>query len=168
MIRVSEKTAHRSGSPWMLAFLAVAPVVAASLLGQAVTTPNLAPWYASLAKPAFNPPNWIFAPVWTALYAMMAYAFWRVLRSPVGRPQRPRAILLFLAQIALNAAWSVAFFGMQNPVLGLIVILALAGAIVATISAFMILDAVAGWLLLPYLVWVAFATLLNASIWLLN
>lgn len=154
--------------PWSSALLAVAPVIAASLIGQAFTTPNLAPWYASLAKPLFAPPNWIFAPVWTALYAAMAYAFFRVLGAPIGRGRRSRAIFVFFMQLGLNALWSVAFFGLQNPAAGLLVIALLMVFIAATIQSFLDIDAVAALLLTPYLGWVAFATLLNASIWLLN
>jgi translocator protein len=94
-----------------LALLAVVAVTAASGIGQLATYPNLAPWYSSLAKPAFNPPNWIFAPVWTTLYVLMAVAAWRILRVPSGQPGRGTALLLFFVQLVLNAAWSWMFFG---------------------------------------------------------
>src|SRR5664279_4779718 len=83
----------------------LAAVVAASLLGQLATFPNLAPWYASLVKPSFNPPNWLFGPVWTALYLLMAFAAWRIMRLPPS-PARRNALILFFAQLALNVAWS--------------------------------------------------------------
>ncbi|MBN9061715.1 MAG: tryptophan-rich sensory protein [Rhizobiales bacterium] len=159
---------QRKNSPLSQALLAVAPVMAAALIGQAFTTPNLAPWYASLVKPAFNPPNGVFAPVWTVLYAMMAYAFWRVLRAPASGARRSRAATFFLTQLGLNALWSIAFFGLQNPALGLVVIVALIAMIVATIQDFLAIDPPAALLMAPYLCWVTFATLLNASIWLLN
>lgn len=149
------------------ALAAVVPVVAAAVIGNLATMPNITPWYDTLAKSPFNPPNWIFGPVWTALYVLMAWAFYRILRSPEGSARR-RAIALFLVQMALNATWSVAFFGLQSPAAGLVVILLVVTAIVATVHAFLAMDRIAGGALVPYLGWVAFATLLNASIWWLN
>jgi len=148
--------------------MAVLPVITASLLGSAVTVPQIAGWYAGLAKPPFNPPNWIFAPVWTALYVMMALAVFRILRTPVGTPGRRRALLVYHLQLLLNIAWSFAFFGANSPLAGLAVILPLLAAIIATIAAFRPLDRLAANLLWPYLAWVCFATLLNASIWWLS
>ncbi|WP_245427369.1 TspO/MBR family protein [Pleomorphomonas carboxyditropha] len=149
------------------ALAAVAPVVAAAAVGNFATLPNITPWYESLAKPPFNPPNAVFGPVWTLLYILMAGAFFRILRSPEGAARR-WAIMLFLVQITLNAAWSVAFFGSHSPAAGLVVILLLDTAIAATIHAFLAVDRIAGGALVPYLGWVAFATLLNGSIWWLN
>lgn len=149
------------------AFAAAAPVVAAAVIGNIATLPNITPWYESLAKPPFNPPNTVFGPVWTLLYILMAWAFFRVLRAPEGAVRR-QAITLFLVQIALNAAWSVAFFGFHSPMVGLVVILLLDTAIAATVHAFLRIDRIAGGVLVPYLGWVAFATLLNGSIWWLN
>ena len=123
--------------------------------------------YDLLTKPPATPPDRLFPVVWTLLYLLMAWAFFRILRSPPG-DERRGAIVLFLVQIALNAAWSVVFFGLHSPAGGLFVILLLDAAIVATIAAVLAVDQVAGWLLAPYLVWVAFATVLNGSIWWLN
>lgn len=162
------KAVDRTGPSWLPAFLAVAPVIATSLIGQAFTTPNLAPWYASLAKPPFTPPNWVFAPVWTTLYVLMAAAFWRILRSPAWEPGRRAAIGFFLVQLAFNAGWSIAFFGLHRPDIGLVVIAGLIVAISMTIYVFLDIDGVAASLLIPYLLWTSFATLLNASIWMLN
>ncbi|CAM5762806.1 TspO/MBR family protein [Bosea minatitlanensis] len=153
---------------WAALLIAIVPVVAASLLGSAATVPQIAGWYAGLAKPPFNPPNWIFAPVWTALFALMALAVFRILRVPVGQPGRRRALLAYHLQLLLNVAWSFAFFGANSPLAGLAVILPLLAAILATIAAFRPLDRLASNLLWPYLAWVGFATLLNASIWWLN
>lgn len=149
------------------ALAAVVLVAAASVIGNLATMPNITPWYETLAKPPFNPPNWVFGPVWTALYVLMAWAFYRILRSPEGGARR-RAIALFLVQMALNAVWSVAFFGLHSPTAGLVVILLLVTALAATVHAFLAVDRIAGGALVPYLGWVAFATLLNASIWWLN
>jgi translocator protein len=95
-----------------LGFAAVAlgTVAGALIVGQLATFPNLAPWYAGLAKPSFNPPNWIFGPVWTVLYLLMAFAAWRVLRLPGRTSARRLALTLFFLQLALNVAWSFMFF----------------------------------------------------------
>ena len=100
--------------------LAIIVVAAASVVAQVATYPNLAPWYAGLVKPSFNPPNWVFGPVWTTLYLMMAFAVWRILRLPEASAERRWALGLFIAQLALNAAWSWMFFAANNPLLGLI------------------------------------------------
>jgi translocator protein len=147
--------------------LSAGPIVAASLLGNAATIPNIAPWYDLLVKPPLNPPNWIFGPVWTLLYVLMAVAFYRILRSP-DSSRRQRAIWLFAAQLVFNAAWSFAFFGARSPLLGLVVILPLEALILATIDAFRRIDGVAALCLAPYALWVAFATYLNAAIFVLN
>ena len=150
------------------AIAAVAPVLAAAAIGNAATIPNLVPWYAGLVKPSFTPPNGIFGPVWTLLYVAMAVAFWRILGTAAGTAGRRGAIFAFLVQAAFNAAWSVAFFGFHAPLAGLVVIVALLAAIVATIRAFAQLDAPAAWLLAPTLAWVGFAGVLNGAVWLLN
>lgn len=153
---------------WAALALAIIPVVAASVAGGAVTVPQIGGWYAGLIKPSFNPPNWIFGPMWTALYALMAFAVFRILRLPIGTPGRRRALVVYHVQLLLNFAWSFAFFGANSPVAGLVVIIPLLIAIVATIAAFRPLDRIASLVLWPYLAWVGFATLLNASIWWLN
>ena len=150
-----------------IAALPLAAVVAASLLGQFATFPNLAPWYASLVKPSFNPPNWIFGPAWTALYGLMAYAAYRILKLAPTPAQRT-AIVLFYAQLVFNAAWSWMFFAAHSPALGLINVVPQLVLVVATATAFIRLDRVAGICLLPLIAWVTFATALNAAIWQLN
>ncbi len=150
-----------------IAILAVAAVVLASLLGQVATYPNLAPWYAGLAKPWFNPPDRVFAPVWSSLYALMAFALWRVLRLPPS-PARTRAISLFFVQLALNAAWSWMFFAAHSPLLGLVNIVPQWLVIVATAVAFYRLDRLAGYCLVPLALWVAYAGVLNFALWRLN
>jgi tryptophan-rich sensory protein len=150
-----------------MAALALAAVVAASLLGQLATYPNLVPWYAGLAKPSFNPPNWVFAPAWTTLYGLMALAGWRILRLPPS-PLRRTALLLFFGQLALNVAWSWMFFAAQSPLLGLVNVIPQWLVIVATIVTFARLDQLAAWCLVPLAAWVAYAAILNAAIWWLN
>jgi translocator protein len=148
--------------------LAIIAVAAASVLGQLATYPNLASWYEGLAKPSFNPPNWIFGPVWTALYALMALAVWRILRLPQASAARRLALSLFFTQLALNAAWSWMFFGANNLLLGVINIVPQLLVIIAAVVAFYRLDRVAAWCLIPLAVWVAFASILNVAIWRLN
>jgi tryptophan-rich sensory protein len=150
------------------ALIAVAPVAAAAFLGNLATLPNIPTWYAGLAKPGFTPPNGVFGPVWTVLYALMAYAAWRILSRPKETPGRGAAVAAFFVQLALNAAWSWAFFWLRSPAAGLLVILPLLATIVATIRLFWPLDRLAAALLVPYAAWVAFATALNAAIWRLN
>jgi len=148
-----------------MAVLALAVVIVASLLGQSATFPNLAPWYAGLAKPWFNPPNWVFGPVWTALYVLMAFAGWRILRL---LPVRRTALVLFFGQLALNIAWSWMFFAARSPLLGLINIVPQWVLIVATITVFARLDRLAAWCLAPLAAWVGYAAILNMAIWWLN
>ncbi len=159
---------------WMLkttlrnAALATIPTFAAAFLGSLATQPQITGWYATVIKPSFNPPNWIFGPVWTLLFAMMAYAAFRILQRPAGTPGRSNALKLFFLQLVMNASWSWAFFGSQSPLLGLLVIVPLLLMILGTIMLFRPLDRLAGALLVPYALWVSFATLLNMSIWWLN
>lgn len=124
-------------------------------------------WYASLKKPSWNPPGWIFGPVWTALYTMMAVAAWLVWKRGGFSAQR-RALALFLAQLALNAVWTPLFFGLHRPGVAFAEILLLWLAIAATLTAFRPVSRVAAWLLAPYLAWVSFAAALNYALWRLN
>jgi translocator protein len=124
-------------------------------------------WYAALDKPAFNPPSWVFGPVWTVLYATMGIAAWLVWRER-EHPGRWGALALFLGHLVLNAAWSWIFFGMQRPDLAFFQILVLWAAIVAVIAAFWRIRPLAGRILLPYLAWVSFAAFLNYTLWRMN
>lgn len=148
--------------------LAVLPVIAASVLAQVVTFPSIPTWHAGLVKPSFNPPNWLFGPVWTALYAMMAYAAFRILSLPRETPGRSAAMTAFYVQMALNAVWSCAFFGLQSTLAGLVVMVPLWLAIAETMRRFLPLDRTAGLLFVPYLAWVSFAAALNLAFWWLN
>ncbi len=148
--------------------LAIIAVAATSVVGQLATYPNLAPWYAGLVKPSFNPPNWIFGPVWTTLYLLMAFAVWRILRLPEASAERRWALILFFIQLALNAAWSWMFFAAHNPLLGLINIVPQILLILATIATFYQLDKFAACCIVPLAGWVCFAAVLNFEIWKLN
>jgi tryptophan-rich sensory protein len=121
-------------------------------------------WYASLNKPEWNPPSWIFGPVWTALYLMMAIAGWLVWRSDGWR----RPLWLYFTQLALNAAWTPVFFGAREIGWALAVILVLWMAILVTLLAFLRVSKAGGWLLAPYLAWVSFAAVLNFTLWRMN
>ena len=124
-------------------------------------------YYAELIKPSWAPPGWLFGPVWTALYLMMAVAAWLVWREGGWRAQRA-PLTLYLVQLALNALWTPLFFGLRNPGLALAEIVLLGAAIVLTSRAFRPVSRLASWLLVPYLVWVVFAAALNFAIWRLN
>jgi translocator protein len=144
------------------------PVLMAAALGSLATLPNIPTWYAGLAKPWFTPPNSVFSPVWTILYALMAYSVWRILTLPDGIPGRSGALTAFFVQLGLNAAWSWAFFWLHSPLAGLVVIAVLLAMILVTLWQFWALDHLTAALLVPYAAWVAFATALNAAIWYLN
>jgi tryptophan-rich sensory protein len=135
-----------------------------SLLGGRATLDALAHWYPALAKPAWTPPGWVFGPVWTLLYPMLAVAGWLAWRE--GRSRR--ATLLFLLQLALNAAWPWIFFGERQVGWALVCVVLLWLAILATLAAFWRVSRGAALLLVPYLAWVAFAAALNAAIWWMN
>jgi translocator protein len=124
-------------------------------------------WYEGLVKPAWNPPAWLFGPVWSLLYVMMAVAAWLVWREGGWRTQR-RALFLFLLQWLLNALWTPLFFGLHRPDLALAEILLLWLALVATLLVFWRVRPLAGLLLVPYLAWSSFAALLNFTLWRLN
>lgn len=160
--------ASSSTPAWRHAGMTILPLLAAALAGRLATARGMPGWYEGLAKPALNPPDWVFAPVWAALYVAMGYALFRILRLPAEAPRRKTAILLFFGQLVLNAGWSWAFFGLRNPAAGLIVILPLLMLIVLTAKLFWRLDRISGLLLLPYLFWVGFAAILNALIWNIN
>ena len=136
--------------------------------GSSVFTVNsISTWYATLNKPWFSPPNVVFAPVWTILYILMGLALFLIWRSPRNRT-RDIGIALFAAQLAINVIWTLAFFGLQNTLYGLLTIIPLWILIAATIYQFYKVEKWASYLLVPYIVWVSIATALNASVYLLN
>jgi translocator protein len=146
----------------LIGFLALCLGVGA--IGGFATTHSVVDWYPTLVRPSWTPPSWLFGPVWTLLYVMMAVAAWRVWRR--GDERVP--MLLFGAQLALNLAWSILFFGAKSPGLALVDIVALWLAIAASIYAFAMKDRIAAFLMVPYLCWVSFALALNSAIWMLN
>ena len=149
--------------------LVVAIVIcfAAAGLGGLVTSPNIPNWYADLAKPTWNPPDWIFGPVWSCLYLMMAVSAWIVWRQ-AGFAGAKLPLALFAVQLALNSLWSVLFFGLHSPGMAAVEIILLWMAILVTIITFWKRSRWAGTLLVPYLAWVSFAAVLNLAIWQMN
>ena len=137
-------------------------------LGGWITTQSVAEWYPMLNKPSWNPPSWIFAPVWTTLYLMMAFAAWLVWKKGQRFSGVYAALILFFLQLALNCLWSFLFFGARNPALALMDIVLLLAALALTTWAFFRHSKLAGALMLPYLAWVSFAAFLNFTIWQLN
>ncbi|MBI4281690.1 tryptophan-rich sensory protein [Candidatus Uhrbacteria bacterium] len=140
----------------------------AGVIGAVFTTPSIPTWYAGLTKPEFGPPNWIFAPVWTTLFALMGIAMWLVWKRGLGEPGVKRALIIFDVQLVLNVLWSIIFFGLHNPGAAFAEIIILWLAIFATIIAFAKISRSAAWLLAPYILWVSFAAYLNYAIWMLN
>jgi len=140
----------------------------AGFVGSFFTLPAIPTWYATLQKPSFAPPNWVFFPVWTSLFIMMGISLFLVWQKGREDKKVKTAIYFFAGQLILNALWSVAFFGLRSPLLGLMAIIILWIAIFATILSFMKLSRTAAYLLIPYILWVSFASIVNFSIWRLN
>lgn len=152
---------------WIVLLALVGICLGVGALGASWTARSVAEWYPLIRKPPITPPSWLFAPVWTALYVLMGIAAWRVWRR-AGMAGGGGALAVFGVQLALNLAWSYLFFGLQNIRLALIEIVVLLIAILATIVLFARWDRVAAWMLAPYAAWVAFASVLNGWIWVLN
>jgi tryptophan-rich sensory protein len=148
--------------------LMVVLCVTVGYLSGLVTRESILTWYVTLNKPSFNPPNWVFAPVWTLLYIMMGVAAGMVWISNSDEQTTKKALGFFAIQLGLNALWSYLFFGLHNPLLALIEIILLWLMIFETYNMFKKINKTVGLLLLPYLAWVSFAAILNASIWWLN
>lgn len=145
----------------------VLPLVAAAV-GSAATLPNLDPWYASLKKPSFAPPNAVFGPVWTTLYLLMGTAHYLVSQADAAPAAKRAANIFYGVQLTLNALWSILFFARRSPLAGLIEIAFLWIAIALTVVAFARISFRAALLLVPYLLWTTFAALLNGAIWRMN
>ncbi len=147
--------------------ISIAIAQAAGLIGSLFTITSIPTWFAALDKPWFSPPNWIFGPVWTLLYTLMGIAAFLIYRQR-KHPQAKQAMVAYSVQLTLNAAWSIIFFGSHAIGLALVEIIAMWAAIVWTIALFARVDRRAAWILVPYLAWVSFATMLNAALWRLN
>lgn len=141
---------------------------AAAAIGSMFTFSEIPNWYASLDKPWFNPPNWVFGPVWTLLYAMMGISLYLIWMKGLQDTRVVQAIAVFIVQLALNALWSYLFFGLHNPLLAFFEIILLWAAIGATLVLAMKVSRLGGLLLIPYLCWVSFAAFLNFTVWDMN
>ncbi len=155
-----------NNTPIFILFLALTQGV--GLVSSLFTRSSVSTWYVGLRKPSFNPPAWVFAPVWTLLYALMAWAAFRVWRSGWERGEVKTALAWFAGQLLVNGLWSVVFFGRQSPRLALLVIGLLWLLLVVTLLKFGAIDKLAAYLWLPYLFWVTFAAILNFSMVSLN
>lgn len=154
---------------WKLLFFSIALSQSAGVIGSFFTANSVRTWYPTLEKPFFNPPSWVFAPVWTTLYTLMGISLYLVWQKTLSSKKgNAFAVWLFLAHLGINALWSIIFFGAKDLLAALITILVLWGMIASLIKLFYRVHKTAGYLLVPYLAWVSFATLLNAAILLLN
>lgn len=156
-----------SSHSWLILALFVFVCFGAAGLGSIWTASSVNTWYRTLRKPAFTPPNWIFAPVWSALYLMMAVSGWLVWRN-AGWGGAKLPFFMFFVQLALNVAWSGLFFGLRRPSVALVDVAFLLAAIIVTAISFLPFSTAAFCLLIPYAAWVSFATFLNFKIWTLN
>jgi tryptophan-rich sensory protein len=148
--------------------IAIAISELAGILGTVFTSSSIPTWYATLQKPSFNPPNWIFGPVWTMLFLLMGIALFLVWQKGTHRKEVKLATIIFGTQLVLNTFWSIIFFGLQSPRYAFVEIIFLWIAIVATIITFYKISKPAAGLLVPYILWVSFAAYLNYTIWMLN
>ena len=151
----------------MVFVLSITASFAAGAIGSLATISNIPSWYAALEKPALNPPNWVFGPVWSTLYLLMGIALALIILRASKRSKK-KAYIWFGTQLVLNTLWSLVFFGLHSPWLGVIVIVALIASILLTIREFYHINKYSAWLLVPYLTWVCFATYLTVGVALLN
>lgn len=141
---------------------------AVGLVAGLATRSSVDTWYPTLVKPSFTPPDWVFAPTWVLLYGLMGVAAFLIWRCGPQRVRVRRGLTAFAIQLVLNGGWSFAFFGARSPSLGLVVIIFLWLVLAWTVRQFFRIRRAAGWLLVPYIVWVSYALALNAGIWMLN
>lgn len=140
----------------------------AGVVGSLFTTPSIQTWYATLTKPSFSPPNWLFAPVWTLLFLLMGISAYIIWSKGLNADEVKIALVIFGIQLLLNIFWSILFFGYHAPMAAFVEIIFLWLSILATIIYFLPISALAAWLLTPYILWVSFASILNFYLWRLN
>lgn len=163
----------RNKWPWLFFFVFICEMAGA--IGSVFTIPTITTWYASLNKPMFNPPNWIFGPVWTTLYALMGISIFLMVQKLHDKGMKKKTdkeikslVVLFFVHLAINVLWSIVFFGMHEILLAFAMILLLWMLIAVLILRFYKFSHAASWLLMPYFLWVSFASVLNFSLWRLN
>ncbi|MDD2732281.1 MAG: tryptophan-rich sensory protein [Candidatus Pacebacteria bacterium] len=149
-------------------FSAVLVCEIAGIIGSFFTAPNISGWYNSLNKPSIAPPNWVFAPVWVFLYFLMGVSFYLVWIKGFKTKESKKAGFLFSIQLLLNILWSVVFFGLKSPLFAFLEIIILWVFISMTIVNFLKISRIAGLLLVPYIIWVSFAAVLNFFLWIIN
>ena len=152
---------------WKLVISILIPLIA-SAIGSFFTSTSVSTWYIGLNKPVFNPPNWIFGPVWTTLYILMGISLYLVWNKGIKTKKAKAAVTIFSIQLALNILWSVIFFGLKSPLFAFIEIIFLWSAILMTIIYFYRISKPASYLLIPYILWVSFAAVLNFYLFILN
>ncbi len=152
---------------WKL-IISVLICLSAGFIGSIFTTPSIPSWYATLDKPSFNPPNWLFAPVWTTLFILMGIAVFLIWRKGLKKKEVKNALLIFLFQLIFNTLWSFLFFKFHSPFWALVDIAVLWVLILLSLVKFWKINKAAGMLLIPYLLWVSFASILNYFIYKLN
>ncbi len=153
---------------WSKLLLSVIICQLAGLIGAFFTSPSISTWYASLVKPAFNPPNSVFGPIWTIIYTLIGISLYLVIRDGIESKEKKTALIVFSVHLILNSLWSILFFGIKNIFLAFFEIIILWGMIVYTMLLFKRINQKTVYLLTPYLLWVSFAAILNFSIWRLN
>ncbi|WP_373553778.1 TspO/MBR family protein [Haliscomenobacter sp.] len=161
------RTPRNTSSIWKL-IIAILACEAIGFTSGLIGSAAMNTWFDNLQKPSWNPPGYLFAPVWTLLYALMGIAFWLIWKNEIPAANKRSAYVAFALQLFLNFWWSIIFFRFQSPFFALIEILLLLLAIILTIFQFSKISKTAGWLLVPYLLWVSFASVLNYTIWSLN
>ena len=149
-------------------FISIVTCLTVGAVSGYFTANEIPNWYATLIKPSFNPPNWIFGPVWSTLYLLMAISWWLVWKSDIASSKKNKAMLIFAIQLILNFFWSIIFFSFHQPGFALIEIIIMLIFILFSIITFYPASKPAAYLLIPYLLWVSFASILNYAIWKLN
>ncbi len=153
---------------WLKLIISLVLVQLVGITSSFSTRSSVSTWYVELVKPSFNPPGWVFGPVWTILYLMIGISLFLVWNKKKSLKTRKKAYWIFAIQLVLNWLWSIVFFGMQSPGLALLVIFSLWIFIILNLVFFYKISKTAGWLLVPYWFWVSFASVLNLAIWWLN
>lgn len=164
--KTPRRTSHKVN--WSQLTIAILFCQAAGIFGTVFSTPTIPAWYMTLAKPAFTPPNWVFGPVWLLLYTLMGISLYLIWQHPGNGRDKAHGLMFFYIQLVLNAAWGMLFFGFRSPLIAFVDVVLLWVTVVVTMTYFRKVSTTAAGLLLPYIVWVSFAVILNFVIVVLN